>query len=69
VDQWGVENPRSMKLWHDFDRGMNAVEDREILRFVPALKRRLEVRAQRTRRVTTIFHDQNTSTSIDTRCR
>ena len=57
VDQWGVENPRSMKLWHDFDRGMNAVEDREILRFVPALKRRLEVRAQRTRRVTTIFHD------------
>jgi len=57
VDQWGVENPRSMKLWHDFDRGMNAVEDREILRFVPALKRRLEVRAQRTRRAPTIFYN------------
>jgi len=47
VDQWAVENPRSMELWHEFDRGMNEVEDREILRFVPALKRRLEKRAQR----------------------
>ena len=46
VDQWTVENPRSMKLWHDFDRGFNQVEDREILRFVPALKRGLEMRAQ-----------------------
>jgi hypothetical protein len=47
VDQWTVENPRSMELWRDFDRGFNKVEDREILRFVPELKRRLEVRAQR----------------------
>jgi hypothetical protein len=47
VDQWTKENPRSMKLWHDFDRGFNEVEDREVLRFVPALKRRLEVRAKR----------------------
>jgi Glycosyltransferase family 92 len=37
---------RSMELWHEFDRTMNEVEDREILRFVPALKRRLEMRAQ-----------------------
>ena len=35
-----------MKLWHDFDRGMNEVEDREVLRFVPALKRLLEGWAQ-----------------------
>ena len=27
-----------MKQWHDFDRQMNEVEDREILRFVQALK-------------------------------
>jgi hypothetical protein len=46
VDQWTIENPRSMELWHDFDRGMNEVEDREVLRFVPALKRRLEARAR-----------------------
>jgi hypothetical protein len=46
VDQWALDNPRSMKLWHDFDRRMNEVEDREILRFVPKLKRRLEMRAQ-----------------------
>jgi hypothetical protein len=44
VDQWTVENPRSMELWHEFDRDMNQVEDREILRFVPELKRRLAAR-------------------------
>lgn len=47
VDRWAMENPRSMQLWHEFDSGMNQVEDREILRFVPALKRRLEARARR----------------------
>jgi glycosyl transferase family 92 len=47
VDQWTAENPRSMELWHKFDKALNAVEDREILRFVPALKRRLEARPQR----------------------
>jgi hypothetical protein len=47
VDQWTAENPRSMELWHKFDKVLNAVEDRDILRFVPALKRRLEARAQR----------------------
>jgi Glycosyltransferase family 92 len=47
VDQWTVENPRSMELWHNFDGGFNKVEDREIQRFVPALKRRLEARARR----------------------
>jgi hypothetical protein len=47
VDQWALENPRSMELWYDFDRRMNEVEDREILRFVPELKRRLDMRAQR----------------------
>jgi hypothetical protein len=45
VDQWTIENPRSMKLWREFDGDFNEVEDREILRFVPALKRRLEIRA------------------------
>jgi hypothetical protein len=44
VDQWTIENPRSMELWHEFDSGMNQVEDREILRFVPELKRRLAAR-------------------------
>ena len=33
-----------MQLWHEFDAGMNQVEDREILRFVPELKRRLATR-------------------------
>lgn len=47
VDQWTVENPRSMQQWHEFDGRLNKVEDREILRFVPELKRRLEARAQR----------------------
>jgi hypothetical protein len=46
VDQWTVDNPRSMELWREFDRGMNQVEDREILRFVPELKRRLKIREQ-----------------------
>jgi Glycosyltransferase family 92 len=46
VDEWTLKNPRSMKLWHEFDCRMNEVEDREILRFVPILKRRLEMRAQ-----------------------
>jgi hypothetical protein len=46
VDQWAIDNPRSMKLWHDFDRGFNQIEDREILRFVPELKRRLQMRAR-----------------------
>lgn len=31
VAQRGLEKPLSMKLWRHFDRGMNAVEDREIL--------------------------------------
>jgi hypothetical protein len=44
VDQWAIENPRSMELWHEFDSGMNQVEDREILRFLPELKRRLAAR-------------------------
>jgi hypothetical protein len=44
VDQWTMEKPRSMELWHKFDAGSNAVEDREILRFVPELKRRLKMR-------------------------
>ena len=44
VDQWTRENPRSMQLWHEFDSGMNQVEDREILRFLPELKRRLEAK-------------------------
>lgn len=44
VDQWTMENPRSMELWHEFDSRMNQVEDREILRFVPELKRRLAAR-------------------------
>lgn len=47
VDQWTIENPRSMQLWHEFDSSMNQVEDREILRFVPELKRRLAARARR----------------------
>ncbi len=47
VDRWAMENPRSMELWHKFDEACNAVEDREILRFVPALKQRLEMRARR----------------------
>lgn len=47
VDQWTAENPRSMELWQKFDKTLNAVEDREILRFVPALKRRLQARPQR----------------------
>jgi hypothetical protein len=47
VDEWAVENPRSMKLWRDFDRDFNKIEDREILRFLPALRQRLEARAQR----------------------
>ncbi|MGH9882832.1 MAG: hypothetical protein ACRD6N_15450, partial [Pyrinomonadaceae bacterium] len=47
VDRGPFDNRRrSMKQWHEFDRTMNEVEDREILRFVPALKRRLEMRAQ-----------------------
>jgi hypothetical protein len=46
-DRWTEENaPRSMELWHKFDNGSNAVEDREILRFVPELKRRLKMRAR-----------------------
>ena len=45
VDQWTTDNPRSMELWHEFDSGFNQVEDREILRFVPELKRMLEARA------------------------
>jgi hypothetical protein len=50
-DRWTAENaPRSLELWHKFDSGMNAVEDCEILRFVPELKRRLEMRAQRRNR-------------------
>ncbi len=36
-----------MELWHKFDEACNAIEDREILRFVPALKQRLEMRARR----------------------
>jgi len=47
VDQWTRDNPRTMELWHDFDSRLNEVEDREILRFVPELKRRLEARASR----------------------
>jgi hypothetical protein len=47
VDEFGLKNPRSMELWHKFDNASNAVEDREILRFVPELKRRLTIRAQR----------------------
>lgn len=45
VDQPRFEDRRTMKQWHDFDRSMNEVEDREILRFLPALKQRLEMRA------------------------
>jgi len=48
VDRWAAENPRSMKLWHEFDRRLNEVEDREILRFLQELKRRLEVRSFKT---------------------
>lgn len=45
ADRWTAENdPRSMELWHKFDKAFNAVEDREILRFVPALKQRLKMR-------------------------
>ncbi len=44
VDQWAIENPRSMELWHETDKGLNAVEDRTILRFLPDLKKRLENR-------------------------
>jgi Glycosyltransferase family 92 len=46
VDQWTAENPRSMELWHKFDKTLNVIEDRDILRFVPALKQRLQARAQ-----------------------
>jgi hypothetical protein len=46
-DRWTIKNPRSMELWHKFDKAFNTVEDREILRFVPELKRRLAVRAHR----------------------
>lgn len=49
VDQPRFEDRRTMKQWHAFDRTMNEVEDREILRFLPALKRRLEMRRQRPR--------------------
>jgi len=44
VDQPRFEDRRTMKQWHDFDRSMNEVEDREILRFLPELKQRLEMR-------------------------
>ena len=37
VDQWTLDNPRSIKLWHEFDCRINEIEDREILRFVPEL--------------------------------
>jgi hypothetical protein len=47
VDQPPLNDRRSMKQWHDFDRTMNEVEDREILRFLPALKQHLEMRRQR----------------------
>ena len=43
-DEWTIRNPRSMELWHKFDAVLNTVEDREILRFVPELKRRLAMR-------------------------
>lgn len=49
VDRPPCDPRRSMKQWHDFDRTMNELEDREILRFLPALKRRLEMRRQSTR--------------------
>jgi hypothetical protein len=52
VDRWTMENPRSMELWHKFDEASNAVEDREVLRFVPELKRRLQIRAKRKAAVT-----------------
>ena len=44
VDDWALKNPRPMELWYKFDAACNAVEDREILRFVPEPKRRLEMR-------------------------
>jgi len=44
VDQWTIDNPRSMDLWNAHDKPLNAVEDREILRFVTELKKRLEAR-------------------------
>ena len=44
VDQWAIENPRSMELWHRMDRKLNAAEDKVVLRFVPELKRRLAAR-------------------------
>ena len=44
VDQWAIENPRSMDQWQEFDQGFNEVEDREILRFVPTVRRHLEMR-------------------------
>ena len=44
ADHFGIDKPRSMEVWHEFDRLLNKVEDREILRFVPELKRRLSAR-------------------------
>ena len=42
ADRWGIENPRTMKVWHDFDQRFNQIEDCEILRFLPTLKQRLQ---------------------------
>jgi len=38
------ENPYKIETWHKTDAALNAVEDREILRFLPELKQRLEAR-------------------------
>ena len=46
VDAWGVENPRSMKFWEQSQRSLNAMEDREIQRFLPELKARLARRGR-----------------------
>lgn len=48
VDRPPLDQRRSMKQWHDFDRTINEVEDREILRFLPALKQRLVQRKRKT---------------------
>lgn len=40
-DQWGIENPRTLELWHKYDAVYSAANDEAILRFLPALKARL----------------------------
>jgi hypothetical protein len=39
-----AENPYNMQRWQAWEQKLNAAEDRNILRFLPELKRRLEAR-------------------------